>query len=361
LAGEKYSQGKLTLFTSAEPFTRLGDRASLNCIDIRGEIGVIGSYRMHELGHIKNFSETEFIYGECSCPILEDPKDDCVRNDREKLVETEKTQALLEWICEKVNELADKMAAKTSENARVEELKQSSAFNEFLNSWMRKSKFWEKLRGEIFGGADEGGGFGGTGGGGEKSENKGKGKGKESKAGDEGDNGGGAGDQKKQGPKFPDVRLSDFDSDPLGLSETVHCDPRHPLIYQRAEDVTAGIYWINTKAPFARKTLDKYGPEHTRWREYMFHRHIDILIKQSIYEMERREPHLTAAQLDNDVLDKVSRRIYEAAAEDNSLASFLFHENLEAEQANYQLWKQSDMQKPENVQPINSESSCSNS
>ena len=38
-----------------------------------------------------------------------------------------------------------------------------------------------------------------------------------SKAGDEGNNGDGAGDKKKQGPKFPDVRLSNVDSDPLGL------------------------------------------------------------------------------------------------------------------------------------------------
>ena len=75
---------------------------------------------MHELGHVKNFTETEFIYGECFCPILEDPKDDCVRNDREKLVENDKSQALLEWICTKVNELADKMAAKSVESQRVE-------------------------------------------------------------------------------------------------------------------------------------------------------------------------------------------------------------------------------------------------
>lgn len=108
----------------------------------------------------------------------------------------------------------------------------------------------------------------------------------------------------------------------------MHCDPRHPLIYQRAEDVSQSIYWINSQAPFARKILDQYGSEHTRWREYMFQRHIDILVKQSVYEMERREPQLSAARIDNEVLDRVTRRIYESAAEDTSLGSFLFTENL---------------------------------
>ena len=50
LATEHFTPGTLLLRTSAEPFNRYGDRASLNCIDIIGEIGVIGSYRMNELG-----------------------------------------------------------------------------------------------------------------------------------------------------------------------------------------------------------------------------------------------------------------------------------------------------------------------
>ena len=113
----------------------------------------------------------------------------------------------------------------------------------------------------------------------------------------------------------------------------MHCDPRHPLIYQRGEDVAQGIYWINSQSPFAKKILETYGHEHTRWREYMFQRHIDILVKQSVYEMERREPHLSAARIDNEVLDRVTRRIYEAASEDTSLSSFLFKENLSGDQS----------------------------
>jgi len=259
LANEKYKLGKLVLYTSTEPFSRLGDRATLNCIDILGEIGVIGSYRMNELGQIRNFSETEFIFGECYCPILEDSDDDCVRNDREKLIENEKTLALLAWICQKVNDLADKMAAKSANEQRVQELKQSSVFNEFLNSWMRKSKFWEKLRGEIFGGPGLGGAFGGSGGGGDAGAKKTGAGGDKGSTGFDGTDGGGAGDQKKRGPKFPDVRLSNCDSDPLGHTTTVNCEPGHPPVYQRDVDVPEGIFWINTQAPFAKKNQRKQG------------------------------------------------------------------------------------------------------
>jgi hypothetical protein len=327
MANADFGPGKLQLHTTSEPFSRTGDKGALNCIDIRGEVGVIGSYRMNELGHIRNFPETEFIYGECTCPILEDPDDDCVSNDREKLVDSEKTQALLQWICEKVGSLADKMAVKGKETQRTEELQQSSLFNNFLNSWMQKSKFWEQLRGEIFGGAGTGGGFGGSGGGGAGLGGGGAGGGGGS-AGGGGTGGGGDGTKKRPGPKFPVVRLSDIDDDPLNPGQKVRCDARHPLIYQRSEDVSEGIYWINTTAPFARKLLDEYGSESTRWREYMFQRHIDIIVKQNIYEMEKKESQLSAALVDSMVLDLVNRRVHEVASKDSSLSAFLFNESL---------------------------------
>ena len=90
----KYPEGRLTLNTSSEPFSRAGERSALNSIDILGEVGCIGSYRVNELGYLKHAAQAEFLYGECFCPILEDEDDDCVRNDREKLVDTDKTQAL---------------------------------------------------------------------------------------------------------------------------------------------------------------------------------------------------------------------------------------------------------------------------
>jgi len=54
---------------------------------------------------LTNPAQAEFIYGECFCPILEDPEEDSVANDREKLIRNERTDALLDWIRQKVGEL----------------------------------------------------------------------------------------------------------------------------------------------------------------------------------------------------------------------------------------------------------------
>lgn len=50
---EKYSQGSLVLKTSSQPFGRGGRKPELNCIDIVGEIGVIASYNMQEIGFLR--------------------------------------------------------------------------------------------------------------------------------------------------------------------------------------------------------------------------------------------------------------------------------------------------------------------
>ena len=98
MTNERFGAGQLTLYTSEEPFGSHGERSVLNCIDILGEIGCVASYRMHELGIMTNPAQAEFIFGECVCPILEDPEEDSIANDREKLIRNERTYALLEWI-----------------------------------------------------------------------------------------------------------------------------------------------------------------------------------------------------------------------------------------------------------------------
>ena len=102
---EKYDKGNLILKTSSQPFGRGGRKPELNCIDIVGEIGVIASYNMQQIGFLRYFPQAQYIYGECCCPILEAPDYDCVQNDREKLVDNERTKALLEWISKRIDEL----------------------------------------------------------------------------------------------------------------------------------------------------------------------------------------------------------------------------------------------------------------
>ncbi len=61
LVNEKYHQGKLTLYTSIEPLSRNSRLGDINRIDIVGEIGVIASYKIQELGYVSRLSSSEFI------------------------------------------------------------------------------------------------------------------------------------------------------------------------------------------------------------------------------------------------------------------------------------------------------------
>jgi hypothetical protein len=326
LRNSKHPQGKLILRTSQQPLTRAGELAALNAIDILGEVGCIGSYRMHELGPMRFAQEAEFIYGECVCPILEDQQLNCVLNDREKLADNELTRALLGWIREQVDALAEEMAEKRRKEQKSRDLRQSSLFNQLLDKW--KNKFIPKLTSELFGGSGIGDSFGGSGGGGEDPMAEGKGTGKDGKRDKgEGEGGGGAGDERRKGPAFPKVLLSGFNTDPLDPNATAafQCDPRHPPVYQRDIDINHSIYWINTSRPLAERIIDQYGSNGARWREYLFQRYVDIIAKQAIHALGRRDPDLTADKIDG-LLDDVLSRVHDAAATD--LEAFLFEESL---------------------------------
>ncbi len=155
---ENYSWvGKLTLKTSNEPLR--GKLDVLNTIDFIGEVGVIGSYRIHELGQSRFSSQTDFIYGECECPILEDSEMDSVKNDREKLISNERSDALIAWVREQVEALAEKMELKNTREKKQQDLKNTSIFNDMLNDW--KNRFMNQVWKEVFMGKGPAGGDGG--------------------------------------------------------------------------------------------------------------------------------------------------------------------------------------------------------
>jgi hypothetical protein len=124
-----------------------------------GEVGVIGNYRVPELGATRFSGQVEFIYGECECPILEDPDHDSVRNDRQKLIENDRTNALLEWVRERVESLAERMETKNRQQRKAQDLKNTSALNEILNRW--KDRFMNQVWTEMFAGQGPAGVSGG--------------------------------------------------------------------------------------------------------------------------------------------------------------------------------------------------------
>src|SRR5205085_8934355 len=255
--------GRLVLKTSAEPLR--GNLATLNTVDFIGEVGVVGSYRIHELGPTRFSGQVEFMYGECECPILEDPDYDCVRNDRQKLLENDRSLALLQWVRLQVEALAEKMETKNIQEKKKQDLKNTSQLNEILNKW--KNRFMNQVWAEVFAGKGPAGasgteGSGPVGAGAHGGEGSGTGGGQE------------GGSEMKRKPRFPQVLISGQHSDPLDplSTEAFYCDPRQPTVYQRPKDVEAGIYWINTARPLAEKILNEYTADSARWREYLFQR-----------------------------------------------------------------------------------------
>lgn len=166
LANKKYPAGKLILRTSKEQLAS-GSLKELNRIDIFGEVGVIGSYQLQEMG-VTSYPYAAFIYGEF-CPatendatILEDPEDDCVSNSRDKLVVNDKTKALIGWIAEQVDTLANEIKGVEQEKQKLNQKEINSKFNDVLNEW--KNKHMGKIMSSIFSsGSSEGTGGSGDG------------------------------------------------------------------------------------------------------------------------------------------------------------------------------------------------------
>lgn len=320
LANKKYEPGELILKTSEIALTSNSKYSELNRIDIIGELGVIASYHLRELGLY--YPQTDFIFGECFCPILEDPDDDCVTNDRSKLVENSKSKVLSQFIAEQVEELCKKISLKEKKENENINKKISSDYNNFLDQW--KNRFMSKVLSEILvgQGAGTGGGFG------EDGLFSGHGNGKNDSKKDsikEGSNKGGNNISKK-GNKYPRVLLSGHDEDPLNLNNKLFLRPGQGLVYQRPQDVNEGIYWINTSSPLAETIIRKYGADSSRWRDYLFQRYIDIFIKEALIKLERKEPdRFNAVTIDGDILGKLVSKIHEAASKD--LNSFLFDDH----------------------------------
>jgi hypothetical protein len=323
LRDAEWPEAFLDLQTSRESLRNTG----INRLDVIGEIGSIASYDIATLGLPKHPAHGDFIFGELYCPKLEDPAYKCVANDRERLIDNEKSRALLAWARDRVDELAAKLADADAKERQHADLSQSSAFNELLNQW--KNKFMPTLMAQLFGGTGEGSGFGGIGAGvGGVGDNGGIVSGEENDTdGDpQGGEDGGGGDEVKQGRRAPTVLLSGYDSDPLDLmAPPLELSPRQPGVYQRPADVEQGIYWINTSRPLAQRIIDEFSAESTRWRDYLFQRYVEIILKESIHTLEKTEGDLSADRLQGHI-DSLYTTIYDQAFDD--LEKFLFDEKL---------------------------------
>jgi len=321
MANKKYPKGRLELKTSALPFGRGGRKAELNCVDIIGEIGVIASYKMGEFGApLRYYPQAQSIYGECKCPILEDPEYDSVLNDRDKLADNERTQVLRRWIASKIDEVGSRIAELEQEEEQKKINQTTDEFNQLLNKW--KDQFMSKLFAEILGGPGRGGSTGGFGdegsGGGSRPTSDTKGG-----LGSGGGEGGGEGDQKKKGSAMPKVLLSGQE-DPDFPGVIVDFAERHYAVEQRPQDLPRGIYWINRNKPMAKKILEKYGVDSMQWRNYLFQRYVDIFITSAIDKKAKQEGGALTSDMVNIQISEVVSKVNDKAIVD--LEQFLVGE-----------------------------------
>jgi hypothetical protein len=323
LRDKEFPEAVLVLSTSKDTLRGSG----ANRIDVIGEIGVIGSHDVGSLRLVNNPAQGDFIYGELFCPKLEDPAYKCVANDRDKLIDNEMTRALLGWTSDRVDELAGEIAEADAKDRKQADLSQSSDFNELLNQW--KNQFMPTLMAQLLGGPGAGSSFGGLGEGGGGAMN-GDGKidepgGREGK--EPGGEDGGGGDEERRARRAPTVLLSGYHADPLdAMAPPLDLSPRQPAVYQRPRDFDEGIYWINTSRPLAQRILTEFGSQSTRWRDYMFQRYEEIILKESIHTLEQSEGgELTADRIQGHI-DSLYTTLHDQAYED--LESFLFEEEL---------------------------------
>jgi len=314
LSRDGTSPGTLTLRVAAEPFPARGADSSLNSIDVKGKVGVIATYRIQELG-VSNLIGSQFVYGQCSCPVLEQLG--CKENPRKRLAENDYSVALLRWIGDRVDELANRLIEHEDREKMQQHAAVTQRFNALLNKW--KNQFLDKIFAEITRGPGSGPGYGGTGGGGDPAGGSGGRGGGPGRAG-EGTGGGGSGEETKgRVPKYPIVLISGVDKDPH-TDEAVVLDPRHPVVYQRPTDVARNIWWINHQRPLAERLMAG-GPTSERYRDYLLQRYVDIL---QTYLVSQRWRETMEPQIENvtDWMLESIGRVHDAAWRD--LDDYLF-------------------------------------
>lgn len=244
---------KLTLFTSDNPLSGINSR-ELNRIDFLSDLGVIASYSLSEIGSFSS-GFTEFIYGECTCPIMEDEDEDYVKNDRVDFVKGDRSEALLKWVQECIIDLTDKMEERQKRQRKERDLQETANFNKILNTWNQQF-LRAMLKEQLFGNEDKQG-FGGN-----ESDFPfiGNNKGIESKKRARKKIGKSGGTETRKVPSHPIVLISSKDPDPFSQDgSSYNCDPRQPAVHQRPIDVKNRIYWINTSKDFADLILKKYS------------------------------------------------------------------------------------------------------
>jgi hypothetical protein len=285
----------------------------------------IASYQIKELPIPGYSSLLDFIHAELELDFA--GMDGLVENEREKLVRSTTTQALLEWVAATIWERVQELERTQRESARRTDLEIASILNDQLN--LHAKQFLEELQTEILVDLVQDPGGGGPGPrGGPGSGEGGSGEGGKTGPGDVsgGQTSGGPGDsgtsevpgtsEQVRRPRFPQVLLSGFDPDPsTGGSGTRNLTERHPPLEQNDMDKKYNVWWINTQHAFAKLTLQHGGSKGAAFKSYQLHMFRDVVQREVLRYRQRRESELSLDVVENELTD-ISNRFLAALPRD---------------------------------------------
>ena len=276
-----------------------------NRMDVVGRTAVVASYPMNELP-LKLLDGTEFLMATLICPGVEAEDESLVENDRESLIQSPKTSALLSWAAAQLDHVAGIVSAYNAKERRALEAAETARLTRMINRYA--DRFLRDFYTQLAGGPGQGPGFGGTGGGGESVHTNGKspqGDKKRNSGDTPDDDGGGRGDQPGRARRYPRVLVAGVDPDPFSPDgATLQLGERYPTLYQRHQpsDFVARIYWINTEATYPRLLLEKFGETSSIWKNYVLLRHRDVVVKEALSHLTDAEGlDLTAENVNNEM------------------------------------------------------------
>ncbi len=303
--------GVLRIYNSANQLTgRLKDLNALFISDGNGN--PIAFYPIHELPLPGYSSLLNFIYAELQ---LEFPGlSELITNDRERLVDSDNTRNIVEWVGSKIWARIQAIEKSIQENKHKQNLETASKMNDSLNK--HAQRFLKQVQSEImvdYVSDSQGGGPGsggtGTGGTGETSgdgSQRTKGKG-----GTEGTGGSleTSGNSKRvRRAEFPKMLLSGYDPDPAKENgDTKHLTDRYPPLSQDDIDRVHNIWWLNTTHPYADKTLKRGGPDGAAFKSHHLSMFRDMVQREALRILQRREAELPLDRIENE-LDEISNR-----------------------------------------------------
>lgn len=297
---------------------RLKDRNSVFVMD--GSGNPIAFYPFKDLPMLPPSPLISFLFAELELTF---PKvDSLIENDREKLVPSATTQAILSWVGEYVWKRLKLVEEEQKDSKHNSELQIAALLNDTLNQHAKR--FLQELQTSIMIDLVEDPTGGGSGASGKGASPVRTGEGKHDKTPEEApeEKGGGVGSggtlevpgqtQPVKCPKFPQVLLSGIDADPAKTDGTSKLlTDRHPPLEQDDGDKEHNVWWINTNHPFAKEAIKHGGAKGSAFKSHQFFMFRDVIQREGLRILQRRESELPLDYIENSLSEFSNRFLTE--------------------------------------------------